>query len=89
MSVSHVVSNAPAGGTITAMPSRAVAITPSDATVYDLGVTVYAGGAGTVVVEPIVGGNTVTFTVGAGGIVPVICRRVLAATTATGLVGVY
>lgn len=88
--MSHIKSNATAGGTVTSFPSRAIAITPSDATEFDLGVQVYAGTGGTVVVEPYGGGDaTVTFNVPDGGYVPCVVRRVLAASTATDLVGVY
>lgn len=83
------VSNIPSGAAITGFPTRAVEITPSDTTTYDTGIMVYVGSDGDVVVEPFAGGNTVTFTVAAGSFVPVTCRRVLAATTATDLVGVY
>ena len=79
----------PSGAAITGFPSRAVEITPSDTTTFDTGIMVFVGTGGDVVVEPLEGGNTVTFAVGDGGVVPVTCRRVLAATTATGIVGVY
>lgn len=78
------------GGNITSFPTRAEDITPSDTTVYNDGRQVFVGGAGDVAVEPFYGQNTVTFTLEAGQLVPVVCRRVLATdTTATGLVGVY
>lgn len=86
--MSHI-HRAPSGGSVTAFPTRAIAVTPSDSTEHASGLTVYVGGGGSVVVEPYNGGNTVTFVVGDGGVVPVVCRRVLAATTATDLVGVY
>lgn len=91
MSRSHIIHDAPAGGEVTSMPLRAEAITPSDATVYELGRTIIVGTAGDVVVEPYVGGNTVTFKVGGdGGVIPVVVRRVLATgTTASDMVGVY
>lgn len=69
----------------TQFPSRAVAVEPSDAT-YFVPSTIYCGSAGNVVVEPEVGGNTLTFVMLAGGIVPVKVVRVLAATTAANLV---
>lgn len=81
---------APGGGVITQFPTRAEAVTPSDTTEYDLGIAVYVGGAGDVVVEPFHGGNTVTFSPSAGDMLPVLCRRVLATgTTATDIKGIY
>ena len=79
----------PAGGAITAFPARAEAVTPSDTTTYPLGIAIYVGGDGDVSVEPLEGGNVVVFSMTAGQVVPVTVRRVLAATTATGLVGLY
>jgi len=67
----------------------AIAITKSDATSYGLDYldALYIGGAGDVAVVT-AGGTTVTF-VGAvaGSIIPVQCQQVLAATTATSIVG--
>lgn len=77
------------GGSISSFPTRAEEITPSDSTTYHEGRQVIVGGAGDVTVEPFYGGNTVTFSLEAGQFVPVVVRRVLAATTATDLVGVY
>ena len=77
------------GGSISSFPTRAEGITPSDSTTYHEGRQVFVGGAGDVTVEPFYGNNTVTFSLEAGQFVPVVVRRVLAATTATDLVGVY
>ena len=70
-------------------PDRAVAVTPSDATILPPS-TIYVGVGGDVAVEPWTGDNTVTFVgLPAGAIVPVRVRRVLATgTTATNLVQV-
>lgn len=70
------------------IPDRAIAITPSDATRFALA-GILVGGAGTVVVEPERGGNTVTINAVAGQTIPLRVVRVLAASTATGLVGIY
>lgn len=84
MSTAHRFSNV-----VTQFPMYAIAVTPSDSVEFVAPSTVYVGIAGDVVVEPWEGGNTVTFTVGAGGVVPVLVKRVLAATTASALVRVY
>lgn len=69
-------------------PDRAIAVTPSDTTFLSPS-TIYVGSGGNVVVEPVVGGNTITFTnAPSGATIPVRVRRVLAATTATDLVAV-
>lgn len=79
------------GGMITAYPTRAFDITPSDETEWsEVGVSVWVGGSGDVTVEPWHGNNTVTFSMVEGQIVPVTVRRVLSTgTTATGLIGIY
>jgi len=75
--------------TIPRFPEKAEAVTPSDTTVFEAS-SIYVGGAGNVAVEPLDGGNTVTFVMLAGSVVPVRVRRVLATgTTATSLVRVY
>lgn len=52
--------------------------------------TVYAGGAGAVVVTPAAGGGDVTFTVPAGGVIPVRVSAVKnSGTTATLLVATW
>ena len=71
--------------------SRAIAITPSDSTDVSGLRAIYVGGAGTVVVRVLNGGNTITLTTMAAGQVhrlPPI-DRVMAATAATLLVGYY
>jgi hypothetical protein len=70
----------------------AIAVTKSDATTYLPSNTgyldaLYVGGGGDVAVVT-VAGSTVTFVgVLAGSIIPVQCRQVLNATTATNIVG--
>lgn len=69
--------------------AAAVAVTKSDTT--DLGITrgLYIGGAGNVAVE-MTDGALVTFTALAVGVVhPLSVQKVLAATTATGIVALY
>ena len=52
--------------------------------------TVYAGGAGTIVVTPAAGGSDITFTVPAGGLVPVRVSAVKnSGTSATLLVAIW
>jgi hypothetical protein len=66
------------------------AVTKSDTT--DLGPVraLYIGGAGDVVVSTGLTGSGVTFTATqAGSVLPVNCRRVMAATTATNVVALY
>lgn len=70
--------------------SKGVAITPSDGTDLTGVRTVLVGGAGTVIVrftrDP---STSIIITAVAGQILPVIITRVMAASTATGLVGLY
>jgi hypothetical protein len=76
-------------------PRSAIAITPSDTTVYDnsnmgplagLYIGSVAGGAGVTVVTA--NGETVTFSgVPVGTILPITCTKVTAATTASAIVG--
>lgn len=65
-----------------------IAVTPNDSVdlpYFTRGI--YCGGAGTLTVTPIAGGANVTYTVGAGAILPIVVSRVLATgTTATGIV---
>lgn len=62
------------------------AVTKSDTTVVNFR-ALYVGGAGDVAVTG-QDGNNVTFVgVPAGSIIPICCTRVLAATTATNIVG--
>jgi hypothetical protein len=68
------------------LATSAVAVTPSDTTRFNAS-AIFAGGAGTVVIEPMNNqGTFVTFTVPAGGYVLCQCTQVRAASTATGLV---
>ena len=65
----------------------ATAITPSDATIINYK-ALLVNGAGSLVIEPAQGGNTVTITAGAGQDIPISVKRVLATgTTATGILG--
>ena len=68
------------------IPSRAFAITPSD-TVNISASGLYVGGGGDLVVEPEKGGNTVTIVATDGLLLPLRVVRVLAATTATDIIG--
>ena len=68
---------------------NAAAIVPSDVTVLDQGVVVYVGGAGNVSIKDMAG-NAVVFTAPpVGSVLPVRAKQVLAATTATLLVGCW
>lgn len=71
---------------VTQSATKVAAITPDDATVVDFA-AIYVGGAGNLTVRCI-DGTTVTFTAPpVGSIVPVAVDRVMAATTATLLIG--
>lgn len=73
-------------GAVTAPAGDAFAVTPSDVTRFYAN-ALYVGGTGDVAVET-EGGTSVTFfMVPAGAILPIRCRRVLAATTATNILG--
>jgi len=61
------------------------AITPSDSTVVNAD-ALFVGGAGTVVALDR-DGTSATYTVPAGGYVLAYCSKVMAASTATGVVG--
>jgi hypothetical protein len=65
-------------------------ITPSDSANLAQNTTgIYAGGAGEVKVD-MINGDTVTFTVPAGVVLPIQIRKVYATgTTASGVVGLY
>lgn len=86
-----IVRSIKGGGLVTAFPTRAFAIIPSDVTEWEnAAVTVWANDSGDVTVEPWQDGGTVTFAMAAGQAVPVSVRRVLATgTTATDLIGIY
>lgn len=75
---------------VPAFPRAAASVTPSDSTTFETPSMVYVGGAGNVAVMPWEGVTSVTFTVPAGGYVPLQVRQVLSTgTTATGLVRVF
>jgi len=75
---------------VAAPAAGAFAITPNDATIFDQPTrALYVGGSGTVQVE-MLWGSTVTFEgVPGGSTLPIRVRRVLAATSANFLVGLY
>lgn len=89
--MTDIVSQLEAGGLVTAYPTRAVSITPSDATEFAVPYTIWVGGTGDVTVEPWRGGNTVTYpAMVPGSVVPVAVKRVLSTgTTATNMRGQY
>lgn len=74
---------------LVATPGTPSAITKSNDTVTTTITAkgILVGGAGNLVVKPAAGGDDVTLVVVAGQYVPLQCSRVMAATTATGLVG--
>lgn len=63
-------------------------ITPSDSTVFDQCDAVYIGGAGNLVADN-GAGVSVTFAVTDGQVLPIKTTKILAATTATGIVALY
>ena len=76
----------------TSLPANAIAITPSDATVYDPPIQVWVGDAGSVNVTIVPygkkGDKTVLYPTAFGMILPVLCKQVmLTGTTATVLRG--
>lgn len=71
-------------------PRKHFAITESDTTKFHKPTTVYVGVTGDVVVKDWHSATTVTYkNVPAGSTLPVEVEQVLAATTATDLVGIY
>jgi hypothetical protein len=69
--------------------TRAVAVVPSDATTLTPPTrAIYVGGSGNLVLTTS-GGDLVTFSVGAGMILPVQAVKVMAATTATSIVAMW
>lgn len=65
------------------------AVTPSDSTVFaTMPRALYVGVAGTVVLRTALG-TSLTFTCVAGAVIPCRCDKVLAASTATGIIGLY
>ncbi|MCE2759737.1 MAG: hypothetical protein ACK5X3_21035 [Pseudomonadota bacterium] len=70
--------------------SGAAAVTASDTTELGPCRALYVGGAGNVVVQMPNRDTSITFSsVPAGTILPVMARRVMAATTATSIVALY
>jgi len=67
---------------------HAEAVTPSDATVLNPTDAVWVGGAGDLVVVT-ESGASVTFAVQAGTLLPLSVTKVMAATTATGILACY
>ena len=70
---------------------KAVAVTPSDATVLDITKAVYVGGAGNLAVIMADDTAAVTFTgVAAGTVLPIRVQKVMATnTTATSVVAIF
>lgn len=66
----------------------AVAVTPSDSTILPETDAIYTTGAGNLVLE-MDDGNLITIAVGALQYHPMRARRVMAATTATGVIALY
>jgi hypothetical protein len=68
----------------------AVAITPADTDLANITRSIYVGTAGSLVVIMCTGGASVTFTnVPAGSVLPIMVKRITAATTAGGIVALY
>lgn len=77
-------------GACPALPSGALAITPSDTNTFACPVSVYVGGAGVVTCTPANGNADVAVTMPAGVVVPFRVSAVKATgTTATLLVAIY
>lgn len=68
---------------------RFAAITPADAPLLLIPKALYIGGAGNLVVYEADGSTAVTFKVPAGIVLPIRVSQVRAATTATGIVGLF
>lgn len=78
------------GGNTASPADQAAEITPSDSTVLAATRGIYVGVAGDVTVRMNEGKNVVTFTnVPAGSILPVSADRIMAATTADGIVAMW
>jgi hypothetical protein len=69
--------------------ARAFAITPSDTDKLQQCEAIFVGGAGDVIVQMSGSTTSITFTAPAGAILPIKAQRVMAATTATALVGLW
>lgn len=88
---SYSSGHAPNGATVTSFPGHHVAITKSDATVYNpplLGV--YCGAAGTVTIADL-DGTLVQYTVVPGVVIPCMATKVMATGTSltTEMIGLY
>lgn len=71
-------------------PAGALAVTPSDANIFAVPVSIYVGTGGNVVVSPANGNADVTVVVPSGGMIPFTVLAVKATgTTATGIIAVY
>ena len=71
-------------------PARKFApITPADTALAVIPKALYIGGAGNLVVYEADGTTAVTFVVQSGAVLPVRVSQVRAATTATGIIGLY
>jgi hypothetical protein len=68
---------------------RAVAVTPSDATVLENTRALYVGGTGDLVVDFVEGGTVTLVGVPAGTLLPIQVIRVRAATGASNIVALY
>jgi hypothetical protein len=67
--------------------SNAFTITPADADFTTQHSGIYVGGAGTLIITFKGGGGPFTLTVAAGTVLPFRAKRIAAASTATGILG--
>jgi len=75
---------------LAAPATGAFAVTPSDATIFDQPTrAVFVGAGGTLAVEMLSGGSVIFEGLSAGALLPIRVRRILAASTASFLVGLY
>jgi hypothetical protein len=68
---------------------KLVSVTPSDTTDLTGTRALWIGGGGTLAVRCVDDSSTVSLTVPAGTLLPLFASRVMAATTATGIVALY
>lgn len=68
---------------------KLVAITAADADLTNVTKAIYVGGAGTLVITAVDDSAAVTVTAVAGAVIPIRAKRIAAASTATGIVGLY
>lgn len=68
---------------------KLVAITAADADLTDTPKAIYVGGAGTLVITAVDDTAAVTLTATAGSYHPIRAKRIAAASTATGIIGIY